>query len=126
MLSKRHKKLLKAGKAFAELTTEQRHDLRIDLKKLRYTIDFFTPLFDKKAQKPFHAHLKALQNDLGCLNDVTVAETLLEDLLARPGKQDLRGAAGLVSGWHAHSYAANEPRLLVDWKNFTRQPAFWD
>ena len=69
--------------------------------------------------------MKALQEDLGHLNDVAVAETLLAGLLARPGKHDIGGAAGLVIGWHAHGVAAIEPDLCRDWKAFAAKPIFW-
>ncbi len=126
-LGKRHSKALKAGESFATLTTEQRHELRIILKKLRYSLEFFTSLFSKKSQKPFLASTKALQNDLGHLNDIAVAEKLLATLQAsaRKPNQDLANAAGLVIGWHAHGYAMIEPQLQRHWEHFARQPAFW-
>ncbi|MGI9435703.1 MAG: CHAD domain-containing protein, partial [Geminicoccaceae bacterium] len=104
-LKKHHGKALASGDDFADLPVPRRHELRIQLKKLRYATEFFVPLFDKKTAKPYVRTLKALQNDLGHLNDVAVAETLLADLLGRIGKRDdpvlLGRAAGLVIGWHA-------------------------
>lgn len=127
LLDKRNERALAKGHHLTDLTTEQRHELRITLKKLRYAIEFFKPLFEKKAMKPFLNQLKALQDDFGHLNDVAVAETLLNDLLARRSKQDIRRAAGLVIGWHARGVEANEPALLRDWDDFTRQRGFfWD
>ena len=125
ILKKRHKHAMSAGSNFTKLSTMQRHDLRITLKKLRYTAEFFAPLFDKKTTKTFLRSVKTLQNDLGSLNDVAVAETLLDDLLARPGKQDLSGAAGMLIGWHAHRTAVIEPGLLQDWQDFAEKPVFW-
>lgn len=125
ILKKRHKRALNDGANFAKFTTEQRHDLRIVLKKLRYTAEFFTPLFDKKTAKRFLRSVKTLQNGLGHLNDVAVAETLLGELLARPGKVDLTGAAGMVIGWHAHSSTVTESGLLRSWENFAGHRVFW-
>ncbi len=125
LLKKRYKRALTKGKNFAELPTSERHDLRITLKKLRYAVEFFAPLFEKKAAKPFLGHLKALQEDLGHMNDVAVAEILLDKLLAKSGKQGISGAAGMVIGWHARGIAALEPDLVHDWKAFVKQPAFW-
>ncbi len=71
---------------FAGLSVEQRHDARITLKNLRDATEFFRLLFAKKAVRPFLAGLKALQDDLGHLKDVAVAEGILDHLLARPGK----------------------------------------
>ncbi|MEM7043648.1 MAG: CHAD domain-containing protein [Pseudomonadota bacterium] len=125
LLAKRYKQVLARGQHFARLATEQRHELRIALKKLRYSIEFFKPLFDKKAVKAVHGRVKALQEDLGHLNDVAVAEDLVADLLARPGKRDIRKAAGLVRGWHARGVADVEPKLRQDWTMFRAAAPFW-
>jgi len=125
LLDKRQKQALAKGRQFADLPTAERHQLRITLKKLRYSVEFFRPLFDKTAVKPFLNRTKALQEDLGLLNDVAVAEGLLADLLRRPGKQDIRAAAGVVIGWHAHAVVAAEPALRRDWKAFVDAPTFW-
>ncbi len=125
LLGKRRRRALRKGRKFADLPTERRHELRIALKKLRYAVEFFQPLYDKKAVRPFLRSVKALQEDLGHLNDVAVAETLIDDLLANPGKRDIRAAAGLVIGWHAHGVALIEPDLRRDWKAFKGTPTFW-
>lgn len=125
LLDKRHKQARAKGRQFASLPTEQRHELRIALKKLRYSVEFFEPVYDKKAVKSYISGVKALQDDLGHLNDVAVAETLMAELLARPGKHDIRAATGLVIGWHARGVAAIEPELRHDWKTFAAKPAFW-
>ena len=125
LLGKRYKRALIKGESFAELLTAARHDLRLTLKKLRYAVEFFIPLFEKKPAKAFLKHLKALQDDLGHLNDVAVAEALLARYLAKPGKRGVAAAAGMVIGWHAHSVAVFEPRLVANWRAFARQRAFW-
>jgi inorganic triphosphatase YgiF len=125
LLNKRHKLALKKGRGFAELSPDRRHELRIALKKLRYAIEFVEPLFERKAVKSFVRRVKALQEDLGHLNDVTVAETLLHDLLSRPGKQDLRLAAGQVIGWYSRGLVTAEPDLRRSWKVLAKTPPFW-
>ncbi|MDH3661978.1 MAG: CHAD domain-containing protein, partial [Alphaproteobacteria bacterium] len=125
LLDKRQGRVLAKGRRFSQLSTEQRHELRIALKKLRYSTEFFQPLFDKKAVRSFLGGVKALQEDLGHLNDVAVAETLMAELLARPGKRDIRAATGLVIGWHARGVADIEPKLRRDWKTFAAKSPFW-
>ena len=124
-LQRRHKRALTKGLGLADLSTEKRHALRIALKKLRYGVEFFRPVFGKTSVKAFRRRVKLLQEGLGLLNDVAVAETLMADLLARPGKDDLGRATGLVIGWHAHRVVAAEPELLRDWKAFEAAPRFW-
>ena len=43
------KKAIRRAKQLSELDTEQRHRLRIELKRLRYTAEFFAPLFPPKS-----------------------------------------------------------------------------
>jgi inorganic triphosphatase YgiF len=44
-LAKQHNRVLKRGRHFKRLPLEARHDLRLAVKKLRYSADFFRPLF---------------------------------------------------------------------------------
>ncbi len=122
---KRRDKALARGEGFAGLSVAERHRLRIAQKKLRYAVEFFLPLFDKRAVKPFLRRLKTLQDDLGHMNDIAVAGTLLNDLLARPGKLDIGRAAGLVIGWHARGAADLEPGMIRRWSAFAERRAFW-
>ena len=45
ILSRLHRKALKRGAHFRQLDIDAQHDLRIDLKKLRYAAEFFLPLY---------------------------------------------------------------------------------
>ncbi|MGI9494093.1 MAG: CHAD domain-containing protein, partial [Geminicoccaceae bacterium] len=125
LLSTQRDKVLAQAKGLAELLVEERHALRITLKKLRYALDFFAPLFDKTTTKPFVGTLKTLQDDLGHLNDVAVARKLLESVAARSGKTNLHQAAGMVVGWHARGVADLEPRLVRGWSAFAKHEPFW-
>jgi len=75
-----------------ELTPEERHKMRIAFKKLRYSIEFFTPLLPSRRLKPYLAALGQLQDELGLINDHVTAECLIADALdGRP--------AGPAQGW---------------------------
>src|SRR5262249_18150896 len=80
-LRRRLRKVRKRGKKLAQLDTNKRHKLRIQVKKLRYAAEFFSGLFrDEKAmrrQKKFMPALKRLQDGLGDLNDIAVDERLI-------------------------------------------------
>ncbi len=62
------------GKHVAKMADADRHEFRKDLKALRYLSDFFSDLWPGKAQARFLARLKKLQDALGLLNDLAVAE----------------------------------------------------
>jgi triphosphatase len=56
-----------------------RHDLRKQLKKLRYAADLFGPLFPQKRVKAYLGPLETLQDLLGDLNDAAVGTRLLRE-----------------------------------------------
>ena len=64
----------------AALSDEERHQVRIDAKKLRYAAEGFQGLYGRKAADRFIKTLKALQDELGALNDIVTAETLMSRL----------------------------------------------
>lgn len=108
VLAKRAKKL---ALKHASLSPEERHAMRIIFKKLRYSLEFFTPLMPAKHLTPYLAALTQLQDELGLINDHVTAEALINDALAkRP--------AGPIHGWIAgrHSLLINElPESLDIW-----------
>jgi CHAD domain-containing protein len=75
---------LGAVRAFASIldsaTIEQLHALRIEFKKLRYTLEFFQEVLGGEA-KALIEELKILQDHLGDLNDADVACGILRDFL---------------------------------------------
>lgn len=79
-LQDRRRKLLKDGRDLARLNDEERHKVRIDAKKLRYAAEGFQGLYARKAADRFIKALKGLQDELGALNDIVTAETLLGGL----------------------------------------------
>lgn len=129
VLHKRHKKAIKLGRKFDELSDESLHRLRISLKKLRYVAEFFVALYGKGETKAYLNSLRQLQDDLGHLNDVAVAETRLADLCGRFENANARALqlpSGTVIGWHAHALAQARPRIAKDWRAFTRARPFWE
>ncbi len=129
LLTRRHRKTVKKGKHFNRLSTDERHELRIAMKKLRYTTEFFSSLYPKKAVEPFVSAMRGLQDSLGHLNDVAVAETLLAQLTKPQGGRrrpaGLDQAAGKVIGWYAHGVVQFEPEMRKTWKSFAHTRPFW-
>ena len=81
LLDKRHKRVLKRGRDFKQLSDADLHRLRISLKKLRYAGEFFAAQFPDGKPRPYIRALRRLQDDLGQLNDAAVAESCLKQLL---------------------------------------------
>ena len=81
-LKKRHKSFCRGARIAHTLSSEERHEVRIELKKLRYTLDFFESLYGQKQLQPFLESLAETQELLGHMNDLATAEILLA---SRPG-----------------------------------------
>lgn len=86
ILSRRQRKLRRVADQLADLSADERHRLRIQVKKLRYAATFFAALFpDKSAAKyqaVFARGLERLQDSLGELHDMAVAKAARDKLFA--------------------------------------------
>ena len=109
LLDRRWQALEKRGKSFARQTPQERHRLRIAVKKLRYSAELLASPFAASAVKDFVKPLKRLQDGLGHGNDVRVGYDLVSRLTAR--ESGLARAAALVLGWHERSLGRGERKL---------------
>lgn len=129
LLEKRHRRVIKLGRKFESLPVEDRHRVRIALKKLRYTSEFFQSLHPGRATKRYVKAMGQLQDSLGHLNDVAVADRLVNDLVDRAAdaaeKTELGMAAGLVVGWHSRGVTDSEPETVANWRGFAASTPFW-
>jgi CHAD domain-containing protein len=116
--------VLKLGRDFKKLSPLERHQLRIALKKLRYTAEFFRSLYRRKREKAYFHALAQLQNSLGHMNDIVVADLLLARLAAARDDQkisdQLSTAIGIVAGWHTYSASSSEHEAETNWREFCR------
>jgi inorganic triphosphatase YgiF len=130
LLALRHRQVLKRGKGFKKLATAERHELRIAVKKLRYTTEFFRGLYPTRRSKGYLAALRDLQESLGHLNDVAVAEHLLTSLSGKSarshGARRLERATGKVIGWYDRALLDFEPDMRRTWKSFAAAKPFWN
>jgi CHAD domain-containing protein len=115
------KRVRRAGRGLSTLPVEALHELRKDCKRLRYTAEFFLPLFPDKPARRFIKQLAALQEELGALNDGAVAAGLMAHL----GRSERGYAAGLVGGFVAAGAMASRAHIGEAWKHFRKTPVFW-
>ena len=80
------------------------HQLRIGIKRLRYAIEFFGPMIPGKSGAAAIKRLAGLQEELGQLNDLASAGTLL--MVCAGHDPHLREAVTLIGGWHGPRHAA--------------------
>ncbi|GAN80519.1 CYTH and CHAD domain-containing protein [Acidocella aminolytica] len=116
-LERLQRKVRKHGKHLARLPAHDRHLVRIELKKLRYTAEFFGSLFEPRGRvRGFNRAAAALQEELGKLNDMATAERLAAKL--HGGSVEAQRALGIVLGWTAHAALGEPHALTATWKAF--------
>jgi triphosphatase len=105
------------------------HHLRIALKKLRYTAEFFAPLYPRRDADRYMKELRGLQNHLGDLNDVANVRSVVGGLLREQGPKDddgaMRYAAGAMVGWYGAQVPHAARQALKRYKKFKRVEPFW-
>ena len=89
---------------------------RIALKRLRYACDFFADCFPARPVRPFLRRLSALQDTLGALNDLAVAQILLGEL-PEDGKR--------VGRWLRRRERELIASLSREWSAFARMRPYW-
>lgn len=123
-LARLHHKAVRRGRHLASLPPARLHDLRKDLKQIRYVLEPFGSLLDGRRHVSGYARaLAALQDRLGRINDLVTAQ----DLVARldhDGDPAARRAAGIVMGWCGHDAVADDPALRKAWKAFRKTDLF--
>jgi CHAD domain-containing protein len=103
------------------------HRLRIALKKLRYTAEFFAPLYPRRDVKRYLKKLRALLNHLGALNDAANVRGTVTALLRDESEAGaaLGFAAGSMVGWHSAGTPRTARRALKRYRSFRKLTPFW-
>ncbi|MGH7094303.1 MAG: CHAD domain-containing protein, partial [Stellaceae bacterium] len=124
LLDRRRRRVKKRSRGFARQSPEQRHRVRIALKKWRYTAEIFAGLYDPAETRRFIQGLKRLQDRLGDANDLQTGRRLIDEL-ARGRHSPPAQAGHHILGWHAHRLADDEARLHAQIRELNRAPRFW-
>ena len=99
------RRAVKRGKHLPDMPDEERHELRIALKNLRYAAEFFGSLFGKsKEVRSYLGVVAELQEDLGAHNDAATAKKLLAAAHLDQAKPALNEAA--AAEWAAWYHVA--------------------
>lgn len=118
-----HRAIRKAGK----LKAADVHELRIRLKKLRYTLDFFRSVLPARRAGRLLRLVTKLQSLLGDMNDAAIARAFIRDQLrAQEAGEDtpqLAFAGGVVIGWHGRRSIERRARARRLLKKLKRRKA---
>lgn len=124
-LQRLRQRVLKRGKQLPNMPDEERHELRIALKNLRYAVEFFDGLFaEDKDLRNFLRLVADLQEDLGAHNDAATAEAFMTALNLAPDAQ-VHFAAGYLLGFYRHATIVADTHLTKKWKKFRHSRSFW-
>ncbi len=126
LLARRHRRVIRRGRHFARLSSPARHALRLAVKKLRYSVDFFLSLeAGGKSSRRFVRRLGRLQELLGTFNDMTTTPERTAELAASALSPGAQSALGAVIGWQARGLVDLEPELRAAWRAFRRAETPW-
>ena len=126
VLDKAWKKPAKLGANLGKLDAGHRHEMRKALKKLRYQVEFFAPLYGKRDTERFVNRLKTLQDVFGYINDVRMAPKLIELQRQSNASIDAVRAASYAVGHHEAQAAYVWRRAGEAWKELKHAHRFWD
>lgn len=125
ILTSRATKVSRTGERQSKMSIDELHQLRIEGKKLRYAVDFFSPLFEADTMAVFKSHLKSLQGLLGTMNDVSIMPDLIAKLLNGRQDPEINQYAGAAIGWRAREYEEIRGELDHRWNQFANTPFPW-
>jgi CHAD domain-containing protein len=137
-LDRLRRQIKKRGKNLARLDPERRHKLRIRAKRLRYGLEFFSGLYgsyrDQARLQAMLTSLKGLQDSLGVLNDLQVAQGKGQAFAETGGRvagdSDVEGvqeayAIGLAVGLRLTGAEALLDKATMDYHALMDIKPFW-
>jgi CHAD domain-containing protein len=124
-LDKLHAGLRKAADDIDWRDAAQRHRVRIRVKRIRYACEFFGDAYAERRIKPYLDGLRALQDILGEMNDISVQRVLLRRLSPRRSALAEVRAEAVARA----TLAAREHELIAAldpaWATFVARRPFW-
>jgi CHAD domain-containing protein len=118
-LRKGHKRVRAGAAAFASLGAQERHRLRLAVKRQRYAAEFLGALFRAPRVRRHLRRLADAQEALGAANDGANALAHLERL------DPAQGLREFARGWFAARDADGLPRAAATLERAAREKRFW-
>ena len=123
-LNKRLIKILAHGKRLDTLSVEQLHEIRISVKKIRYETEFFQTVLPKRRATKLASILKDLQDSLGHLNDLVVAEQIVGQLAAAvkntKASSSIAAAGMMVIAYHRRAANDAAHSIISRWRELRK------
>jgi inorganic triphosphatase YgiF len=113
-----HQKLRRQAKALRVEDPLSLRALRLAVKRMRYALEFFSPLTEKRGLQSMLKQLATVRDTLGQLNDLACAGAMLMN--AAGSDPGLREAVTLIGGWHGPRHARLSARLSPELRRLAR------
>ena len=123
LLSRRAKRIQNVD--IAGLSSEERHRLRIDAKKLRYLAEFVAGRYPARSTGRYLRRLAAVQTSLGALNDIAVTGKRIQ---VAASSLPLAERSSVAENWKRYATGRVpmlEAQFVEQWKKFAKARPFW-
>ncbi len=120
-MTRAERKVLRRGDGLEWTDALRRHQLRIRVKRLRYTCEAFAVLYPRGGMKRYLGRLESLQDILGELNDIAVGRRLLREFSADSDQ----AAVGFMRGWFAAREDLLVKHLAAAWRSWRKTKHPW-
>ncbi|AZV92827.1 CYTH and CHAD domain-containing protein [Kerstersia gyiorum] len=118
-LRKWHRSVVRDGRNFSTLDIDTRHALRKRAKRLRYGLAFAESLLPQGRLRAYRRKLAAVQDQLGAINDIYVADARFAQLSVE------QPHAWFARGWFAARLTTLEQSAQATLRDLGRGPGFW-
>jgi inorganic triphosphatase YgiF len=118
------KRVADRGSRLADLTLDERHEMRKALKGLRYICEFFLSLYPEHKANEFLKEIRGLQEVFGYLNDVAAAQRL--GSICKDEGREAERAAAYILGWHSAEARHAWKEAGKGWQKLERLARFWE
>lgn len=125
VLERAHHKAVKRGKRLDPANYSEFHQLRIRIKKLRYSVELLCPLFGKKVTRKYLSRLADLQKVLGELNDAANAASRIDQLAMANDDATYAQAIAYLRGVADAQARFSLSGFNTVWKKFCAAAPFW-
>jgi inorganic triphosphatase YgiF len=117
LVERLERRVVRRGHNFARRSDEELHALRKALKKLRYSVEFLSPVHRDKQAKAYLRVIKKLLKHLGSLNDAVVVVALAARL-GGERQPELAPAVAALAAWAARRRDKAHRHIQRDWRHF--------
>lgn len=124
-LDRLHARVLKRGHGLGRRDAEERHQLRLAVKRLRYAVDLFAAVLPDDGAAGYRRRLVALQDKLGRGNDRVTARRLVALVATATDQPDVAAAAAALQTRLDDADADEEAVLKAAWRRFRHRAPFW-